>query len=124
MEQQNRGSFLFGGSRWAVLAITFLVLFVNDAAAAAPKISGKLIIDQPINGHFGERTQTKRGDSDQARVAIFHPLFNPNETVTIEAQSEQFNTRLRLLNTKGEILLEDEDGGIGHNARLVIPAKQ
>jgi tetratricopeptide (TPR) repeat protein len=124
MEQRNRGSFLLSSNRWTLLAITVLVLFVGDAAAAAPKISGKLLKNQPINGQFSERTEIKREDNDQSRRAIFKPLFNPNETVTILAESEQFNTRLRLLDARGAILLEDEDGDIGHNARLVVPAKQ
>jgi tetratricopeptide (TPR) repeat protein len=117
-----RRSYLQVSGRLMLLAIA--TIFSITGTAAAQKVSGKVLVDIPVTGYFNEKSQIKQTEADKPRVTVFKLIINPVEVFTIDAQSDEFNARLRIIDGKGKILIEDEDGGIGHNARLIIRAKQ
>src|SRR5437870_11773027 len=115
MGERNQESSLQPGSRLVFLVIS-LFLFLANNAGAEPKPAGKLTIDRVVNGRFDEKSDIKRTESDQPHIAIFRLDFNPDETVTVDSESDQFNTRLRLLDDKGKTLIDDDDSNIPHNS--------
>ncbi|MEW6730372.1 MAG: tetratricopeptide repeat protein [Acidobacteriota bacterium] len=104
-------------------AMAVVALATQASGTMRPRPTAKLTAGHTINGWFDARSEQQK-TGEQARMVIFQPVFDPNQTITIDVESEQFNARLRLLDSAGKVLAEDEDSGIGHNARLLLPAKQ
>jgi tetratricopeptide (TPR) repeat protein len=102
----------------------FIISFTMETHAAGAEPIAKLTMEQSFEGRFDEHSEVKSDDIDRPRMAIFQLVINPNETLTIDADSYDFNTRLRILDAAGKVLMEDDDSGIGNNARLAIAAKQ
>src|SRR5437667_10568591 len=107
MGERNQESSLHSGGHLTFLVIA-LFLFLANNAGAEPKPAGKVTIDRVVNGRFDEKSDIKRTESDQPRISIFRLDFNPDETVTIDSESDQFNSRLRLLDDKGKTLIDDD----------------
>lgn len=109
------------------IASIFTMIFLFAAATSAaprPKPAGKLNVGKRITGTLDQRSDIRKDDPEQPRIVHFQLAYDGNETITIDAESDDFNARLRLIDSAGRIVAEDDDGGIGHNSRLVISAKQ
>lgn len=80
------------------------------------------------NGGYRDNNNLNAGDDQDAGVfgprKVYHVDLTAGQTYVIEMQSAFFNSFVRILDSNNVPLAEDDNGGIGLNAKLTFVARQ
>ena len=111
----------------SVLAGAALIL-AGQGTCFAQKTKGKLAIRVEFddNGYF--TTSTKLDASDKLvggkKHKVFVATFEKGITYRIDMESAEVDSYLRLYDSSGKLVREDDDGGGGLNARITFKAEE